>query len=81
MVQRWLVVTFFIAGGEKPIKQNVPDTLAVLAVSYGRLPSHAQLLMVNKAVHYNAWANFGKKDFEHRAPVRNPCGVPAMPSA
>ncbi len=43
-------------------KETVLERKATLSNSSGA--SNVEQWAVNKAVHYNEWANFGKKDFE-----------------
>ena len=48
--------------GNKTAKETALERKATLAGSSGA--SNVEQWAVNKAVHYNEWANFGKKDFE-----------------
>ena len=48
--------------GNKPEKEAVANRKAALSTSAGA--SGVEQWVVNKAVHYNEWANFGRKDFE-----------------
>jgi hypothetical protein len=48
--------------GNEADKQAAVERKATLSASAGA--SNVEQWAVNKAVHYNAWANFGRKDFE-----------------
>jgi recombinational DNA repair ATPase RecF len=48
--------------GKKPEKEAAANRKAALSTSAGA--SNVEQWAVNKAVHYNEWANFGRKDFE-----------------
>jgi hypothetical protein len=46
-----------------PIFDDNPQGIWALSTSNGA--TSVEQWAVNKAVHYNEWANFGRKDFEH----------------
>ena len=48
--------------GNNAAKEDAGKRKALLSTSSGA--TNVEQWAVNKAVHYNAWANFGKKDFE-----------------
>ena len=60
-LQRWLTIRPQ-SWGDAPAKEAVARRKEVLANS--NAAKSAEEWAVNKAVHYNEWANFGKKDFE-----------------
>ena len=49
-------------GGKAETKESAVRLKATLSTS--NAATNVEQWAVNKAVHYNEWANFGKKDFE-----------------